>query len=48
MTAVLEFPESDVTQQHHQPGNPLPLYGSPGGRRGRGEVEVENPFYDYN
>ena len=43
VTAVLEFPQSEDS-------NPLPLYGSPGGRRGRGEGEgeVENPFYDYN
>ena len=47
VTAVLEFPQSEETAQH---SNPLPLYGSPAGRRGRGEgeVEVENPFYDYN
>ena len=42
---MLEFPESE---EAGQPGNPLSLYGSPTGRRGRGELEVENPFYDYN
>ena len=45
VTAVLEFPESEESFQHSEP---LPLYGSPAGRRGRGEGEVENPFYDYN